>query len=117
MRRWSALIGLVFAAALLAWRGAGKPLPGHPRAAPVASRLVIGVRADVTSLNIYTAASAFDQEIADLLYPRLAYEEDDFQQGPPTFRPGLASSWSFPTTAPDSPSTSIRGRHGAMAGR
>jgi len=93
MRRWSALIGLVLAAALLAWRGAGKPLPGNPRAAPVASRLVIGVRGDVTSLNIYTAASAFDQEIADLLYPRLAYEEDDFQQGPPTFRPGLASSW------------------------
>jgi peptide/nickel transport system substrate-binding protein len=53
------------------------------------------VRSDVTSLNIYTAASAFDQEIADLLYPKLAYEEDDFQHGPPSFRPGLAKSWEF----------------------
>lgn len=92
MRRWPALLGLAFAAALLAWHGVGKTLPGDPRAAQ-ARRLVIGVRSDVTSLNIYTAASAFDQEISDLLYPKLAYEEDDFEKGPPTFRPGLASSW------------------------
>src|SRR5439155_19207005 len=72
MRRWSAILGLVLAAALLAWHGVAKPLPGDPRTVPAARRLVIGVRSDVTSLNIYTAASAFDQEIADLLYPKLA---------------------------------------------
>ena len=91
MRRWSALFGLALAAALLAWKGGRQDAP--PSTAAAERRLVIGVRNDITSLNIYTAASAFDQEIADLLYPKLAYEEDDFQQGPPTFHPGLASSW------------------------
>src|SRR4029077_7932812 len=86
MRRWSGLLGLALAFALLAWHGVGKPLPGGARTVSAVRRLVIGVRSDVTSLNIYPAASAFDQEIADLLYPKLAYEEDDFQQGPPTFR-------------------------------
>jgi peptide/nickel transport system substrate-binding protein len=60
-----------------------------------ASRLVIGVRNDVTSFNIYSATNAFSQEVADLIYTRLAEEQDDFQKGPPTFRPSLASSWTF----------------------
>ncbi|MGH9748851.1 MAG: ABC transporter substrate-binding protein [Candidatus Polarisedimenticolia bacterium] len=96
LRGW-AIAGGLLAAALLAGAALGR-IPG-PSASPAGRtgprRLVIGVRSDVTSLNIYTAASAFDQEIADLLYPKLAYEADDFQQGPPTFRPGLASSWEF----------------------
>jgi peptide/nickel transport system substrate-binding protein len=54
---------------------------------------VIGVRSDVTSFNVYTATNAFSQEIADLLYLRLAEEQDDFASGPPTFRPALARSW------------------------
>ena len=70
-------------------------LPAAPGAGAPASRLVIGVRNDVTSFNIYTATNAFSQEIADLLYPRLAVEQDDFQKGPPTFRPALASSWTL----------------------
>jgi len=90
MRGRSIIIGLLLGAALLAALVGGSSAPGP---APRAHRLVIGVRGDVTSLNVYTAASAFDQEISDLLYPRLAYEEDDFQQGPPTFRAGLATSW------------------------
>ena len=93
MKRWSALFGLGVAAALLAWHASGTTSSVDPRSGRAARRLVIGVRSDVTSLNIYTAASAFDQEIADLLYPKLAYEDDDFEKGPPTFRPGLASSW------------------------
>jgi len=58
-------------------------------------RLVIGVRGDVTSFNIYTATNAFTQEISDLLFPRLAAEQDDFRDGPPTFKPSLAESWEF----------------------
>ncbi|HET6372553.1 MAG TPA: ABC transporter substrate-binding protein, partial [Candidatus Polarisedimenticolia bacterium] len=45
--------------------------------------------------NIYTATNAFSQEVANLIYPRLAKEQDDFQKGPPTFRPSLATSWKF----------------------
>jgi len=57
------------------------------------SRVVIGVPGDITSLNIYTATNAFSQEIVDLLFLKLADEQDDFRQGPPTFRPSLAKSW------------------------
>jgi peptide/nickel transport system substrate-binding protein len=92
MKRGWAFFALVLAGAagvVVAGRATGSPTRTAGRS------LVVGVRADVTSLNVYTAASAFDQEIADLLYPKLAYEQDDFEQGPPTFRPGLASSWEF----------------------
>lgn len=65
-----------------------------PKTAP-ASRIVIGVRGDVSSFNIYTATTAFTQEIIDLLQARLAEEQDDFRDGPPTFKPALASSWDF----------------------
>lgn len=58
-------------------------------------RVVIGVRGDVTSFNIYTATNAFSQEIIDLLALKLASEQDDFSAGPPSFRPSLASSWQF----------------------
>ena len=95
MRPVAAFVGLWLAAALLAWTAVGQVMSASAAAGagPAPRRLVIGVRHDVTSLNVYTAASAFDQEIADLLYLKLAYEEDDFEQGPPTFHAGLASSW------------------------
>src|SRR5688572_22708727 len=90
-RKW-VLVGIGCATAALVVLSGG--LAVRPSSA-TPHRLVIGVRGDVTSLNVYTAASAFDQEIADLLYPRLAYEEDDFGKGPPTFRAGVATSWDF----------------------
>jgi len=69
----------------------------RPPAAP-GGRLVFGVRGDVNSFNVYTASNAFSAEIADLLFPRLAEEQDDFRDGPPSFRPSLALSWE---TSPD----------------
>src|SRR5712691_4852396 len=56
-------------------------------------RVVIGVSGDVSSFNIYTATNAFSQEVDDLLFLKLADEQDDFRDGPPTFRPSLAKSW------------------------
>jgi peptide/nickel transport system substrate-binding protein len=73
--------------------GAAWILSAAPPPAPRGGRLVIGVRGDVTSFNLYTATNAFSQEVTDLLFPRLADEQDDFRDGPPTFRPFLASSW------------------------
>jgi peptide/nickel transport system substrate-binding protein len=82
--------GLLLAAAL----AAAAPAPrATPPAAPGGGRIVIGVRGDVTSFNIYTATNAFTQEVADLLYARLAMEQDDFADHPPGFKPGLAASW------------------------
>ena len=85
-------LALSCAAAAIAF---GIPRAEVPAPAKAPSRLVIGVRGDVTSFNIYTATNAFSQEVANLLYMRLADEQDDFEKGPPTFRPALASSWSF----------------------
>jgi peptide/nickel transport system substrate-binding protein len=67
--------------------------PGSAAPARAGGRIVIGVRSDVTSLNIYTATNSFSQEVADLLYLKLAWEQDDFREGPPTFRSALAASW------------------------
>ena len=75
--------------ALIAW--CWLPAAGGPGG----GRVVIGVRGDVTSFNIYTATNAFSQEVVDLLYLRLAEEQDDFRAGPPSCRPALASSWEF----------------------
>lgn len=63
------------------------------RRPPPGGRVVIGVLGDISSFNVYTATTAFSQEISDLLYLKLAAEQDDFAQGPPTFRPALASTW------------------------
>ena len=74
----------------------GAPAVRTPAPAPSGGgRIVIGVRGDVTSFNIYTATNAFTQEVVDLLQLRLAMEQDDFKDHPPTFQPALASSWEF----------------------
>lgn len=57
------------------------------------TRVTIGVRADVDSLNIYTASTILSQEVSNLLFLHLAGEKDDFADGPPTFEPQLARRW------------------------
>jgi peptide/nickel transport system substrate-binding protein len=70
-------------------------LPSADGARAAGGRVVIGVRGDVTSFNLFTATNAFSQEIADLLFLKLAAEQDDFDHGPPTFRPALAREWAL----------------------
>jgi peptide/nickel transport system substrate-binding protein len=60
-----------------------------------ASRVVIGIRADPGTVNVYTATNATAQEVADLLFLRLADEQDDAAKGPPTLAPSLARSWEW----------------------
>ncbi len=77
--------------------------PGAAQAPPAAKpdaarpesndRVVIGVRGDINSLNIYTASTILSQEVIHLLFLPLAKERDDFAEGPPTFDPALARSW------------------------
>ena len=59
------------------------------------SRVVIGIRADPGTLNVYTATNATAQEVADLLFLKLADEQDDAAKGPPTLAPSLARSWEW----------------------
>ncbi len=81
-------VGAALAAtAVVCLAAAGAPAGDDP------ARVVIGVRGDVDSLNIYTASTILSQEVANLLFPHLATERDDFLQGPPTFDPDLASRW------------------------
>ncbi|MBI4168858.1 MAG: hypothetical protein HY510_02845 [Acidobacteria bacterium] len=92
--------GLLLAACLLvlacrAARPEGDRPTGPAGEGTPGGRVVIGVRGDITSFNIYTATNAFSQEVIDLLYLKLASEQDDFSQGPPSFRPALGSSWEF----------------------
>jgi peptide/nickel transport system substrate-binding protein len=80
----------------LAFLSPGPVLPAPKQASDASpKRLIIGVRGDVTSFNLYTATNAFSQDIVDLLDLKLAEEQDDFGQGPPSFRPALAASWKF----------------------
>ena len=71
------------------------PKPAAPKQKTTSSRIVIGVRGDISSFNIYTATNAFTQEVIDLIQCRLAEEQDDFRDGSPTFKPALAASWEF----------------------
>jgi len=92
------LLLLVPATLLVAGIALPKPAPAVPAEkgpSQPKSRIVIGVRGDISSFNIYTATNAFSQEVIDLLQMKLAEEQDDFRDGPPTFRPALASSWEF----------------------
>jgi peptide/nickel transport system substrate-binding protein len=66
---------------------------GSPQRA--GGRVVIGIRADPGTVNIYTATNATAQEIADLLFLRIADERDDAAKGPPTLAPSLATSWAW----------------------
>ena len=83
-------------AVLLLGSSAAPSAPKTKTAAPKApKRLVIGVRGDVSSFNLYTATNAFSQDVIDLLDLKLAEEQADFDKGPPSFRPALATSWAF----------------------
>lgn len=89
----AAALGLSTGVLLSTGGAAGPEGPAAPR--PPGGRVVIGVRGDVSSFNVYTAAEVLSQEVADLLFLRLAREQDDFAAGPPSFLPGLAASWEF----------------------
>jgi peptide/nickel transport system substrate-binding protein len=56
---------------------------------------VLGMGADLDSLNPYLSRQSLTRDVAYQIFETLMEEQPDFGQGPPTFRPGLASSWEF----------------------
>jgi peptide/nickel transport system substrate-binding protein len=80
-------------ALLLAFFSLASPASPATKSKTSPKKIVIGVRGDISSFNIYTATTAFSQEIIDLVHVRLAEEQDDFRNGPPSFKPALATSW------------------------
>ncbi|MBI4161846.1 MAG: hypothetical protein HY509_05295 [Acidobacteria bacterium] len=78
---------------LLSLSQCGPPRGASAREPARGGTAVIGVRADVGTFNLYTASTAFAQEIADLLFLQLARERPELQDGRPAFGPELAESW------------------------
>jgi peptide/nickel transport system substrate-binding protein len=57
--------------------------------------VVLGLRGGVDSLNPYLSTQATTRDVAFQVFASLLDENPDFSQGPPSFRPSLASSWEF----------------------
>ena len=54
---------------------------------------VIGISADLDSLNPYLSRQALTRDVAYQIFETLMEEQADFGDGPPSFRPALAASW------------------------
>ena len=86
-------------AASLAWSCSGSPDPGAPPplpgpdATPRSGTAVLGLTADLDSLNPYLSVRAATRDVAFNIYASLLEEQADFQDGPPTFAPDLAERW------------------------
>ncbi len=73
--------------------------PSPPAAAPEGGRrggtLVIGSTVDVDAWNEYVSQQTFAANLLRRVYARLAQEQGDTKEHPPTYAPVLAESWAF----------------------
>jgi peptide/nickel transport system substrate-binding protein len=85
--------------ASLAWACGGAPEPVQPRSpspdgsAARRGTAVLGLTADLDSLNPYLSVRAATRDVAYNIYASLLEEQSDFQDGPPSFAPDLAERW------------------------
>ncbi len=83
----------IAAAAILVLVGCGDgPGPGAP---PDESVVVLGAIADVQSWNPFLSESQFTDWLLQLVYPKLAIEQTDYRDHPPSFEPALAREWTW----------------------
>lgn len=54
---------------------------------------VLGLTADLDTLNPYLSVRAATRDVAYNIYASLMEEQADFQDGPPSFKPDLAQRW------------------------
>lgn len=81
----------------------GGPVGEEPTAAAAGATgprhggtLVVGLIADIGSVNVYaTLSTTPTQEAITLMFLRLMEEQPDYQEHPPTLKPQLAESWEF----------------------
>ncbi len=89
----------VFVLALLAGAcGGSSTTTAPPPADPAPQRggtLVVGSTVDADAWNEYVSQQTFAQNLLRRVYSRLAQEQGDARDHPPSFEPLLASSWSF----------------------
>jgi peptide/nickel transport system substrate-binding protein len=68
--------------------------PAEPVDRPVrGGTAVIGISADLDSLNPYLSRQALTRDVAYQIFETLMEEQADFGDGPPSFEPALAASW------------------------
>src|SRR5262245_54130528 len=91
----------------VAWR------PDPPGTKPERGDVVVlPLMADLATFNPYLTTSLDATLVQDLLFPRLLEQQADYTQGPPTFTPALAESW---TMAADQRSARFRLREAAWS--
>ena len=74
----------------------GDPAPkggSAPETARHGGTLVVGSTVDVDAWNEYVSQQTFAQNLLRRIYARLAQEQGDTREHPPSFAPLLASSW------------------------
>lgn len=90
---------LLAIAALGGCRGREAAAPGRPASAQPAlpTTLTVASGVDISGVNelLASATRQLDQDVLGAMFLRLAAEQPDFQQHPPTFAPRLARAWDF----------------------
>ena len=101
-----ALLLVVLATGCGGGREEAGPAPTAPPPASVeipvrGGTAVIGINADLDSLNPYLSRQSLTRDVAYHIFETLLEEQADFGEGPPSFRPALASSWEVSTDGLD----------------
>jgi len=79
---------------LVACRGRETASPAAP---PLPTTLTVASGNDISGVNelLLSTTRQIDQDVLAAMFLRLAEEQPDFQEHPPTFAPQLARSWDF----------------------
>jgi peptide/nickel transport system substrate-binding protein len=87
---------LVAVAAFACGNGPGStPAPATGSAPKAGGTLVVGSVVDVDAWNEYVSQQTFASNLLRRIYARLAQEQGDAKDHPPSYEPTLAESWSF----------------------
>jgi peptide/nickel transport system substrate-binding protein len=73
----------------------GSPAPTDVTTGSGGGTAVIGLLSDVQNWNPYLVEDLDTEHVLSLVYPSLAVEQPDYRNGPPSFAPALARSWSW----------------------
>jgi peptide/nickel transport system substrate-binding protein len=91
-------LSLLLALALLgACRGRERAAGPSVTPTPPPTTLTVATATDISGVNelLLSATRQLDQDVLSAMFLRLAAEQPDFQEHPPTFAPQLARSWDF----------------------
>jgi peptide/nickel transport system substrate-binding protein len=96
-RRRRALPLLLALALVGACRGRERAAGPSATPTPPPTTLTVATATDISGVNelLLSVTRQLDQDVLSAMFLRLAAEQPDFQEHPPTFAPQLARSWDF----------------------